>query len=116
MNSHTYTVYTIRDADCCVRYVGMTRRSLRDRLKQHRISQNEFGSWCRSELEKCRPLEICLEESFAAGKSLRSQIAARVNAMHAEKSYIQGYRKLLGARLFNKQFVDRLDGLLKVSA
>lgn len=87
-------LYTIRDCEGCVRYVGATSRPMEMRMSGHYSDKSPVGNWLREERDAGRPVEVVIEEE-GSGFLLEPQ-------------YIRGYAKLVGSKLFNQRHREDL--------
>ena len=87
-----HVVYTIRDHEGNVRYVGCTSQALEVRLRQHIAHKSNRGDWLRAEIAAGRDVTIKAEKRWRnCGPALRY-----------ETKLINDYRKLLGDKLVNQ--------------
>lgn len=95
---HVCHIYTIRDCNGAVRYVGMTTQAVETRFEQHIHSKKPIGTWLRAELEAGRKVSMVIEEEiFGDGYEVVNE------ALRKEREYIHGYSSLLGDFLLNVQ-------------
>lgn len=95
MRKLTYTIYTIRDEDGAVRYVGLTTQPPKWRLQGHKQAKTRIGEWVRAEIESGRTVTLVIEEQICRDGFFWG------HASRIEKQYINGYRRLLGDFLLN---------------
>lgn len=86
-------IYTLEDFDGVVRYVGCTKNEF-SRWNAHRNANSKVGAWIRKEHRKKRPVRMVVQERFE-GKG----------AFEVERDYVQGFRRLVGDKLFNSKLV-----------
>ena len=95
---YTFSVYTLRDEEGSVRYVGLTSNPPLIRLQGHRSGKGPTGDWIRSEIDAGRTVTIVVEEEYKSENAYSCWEASQ-----AEKRFITGYRRLLGEKLLNRE-------------
>lgn len=96
-----YRLYTLRDSDGCVRYVGLTQNEPEVRISGHKSSKGPVGKWMRAEIAAGRKILFIVEEEFFVNGYEDSKAYA------AEKEYIRGYSQLVGDKLLNRMSVPK---------
>lgn len=94
---YQFKVYTIRDCDDCVRYVGKSNDSANRIWYRHKIAKSPVGKWIREQIALGNPVEVRIEVSFNETVSEHPDMAARV----AEQRAIAYYAKQNREKLFN---------------
>lgn len=87
-------LYTIRDCEGCVRYVGATGSPLEFRMSGHYSAKSPVGEWLRQQKAEGKPVEVVIEEEESG--------------FLLEPQYINGYARLVGDKLFNQRHRDDL--------
>lgn len=97
------TIYTISDHTGCVRYVGMTTRSVKQRFANHKGNRRSaIGRFVRSEIDAGRRLVVRVEEVLDSASFKYGALELRHESRDTEKRYIDGYRRLVGSKLLNQ--------------
>lgn len=102
-----HRVYTLRDCEGNVRYVGRTRGPLALRLQQHSKHDGPVGVWIRHELASKRQVTIKEEQSWP-------EFYQSCSASSFERELISFYREQVGDLLLNRE--SRRNPLLKVES
>jgi len=82
-------IYTIRDHEGWVRYVGATTNTLRSRISGHYSAKTKIGVWLRGERDAGRRVEFVIEEH-------------NKDPFMNEPFYINGYARLAPDKLMNQ--------------